>query len=79
MVGVMQATGTIKTTWPSVRKTLTQQAYIGVLLGGGLSGSSSSACSCKQFAACSQGHPEIYMCLLQSGASSGSSLQMAAL
>ncbi|DBA96070.1 TPA: hypothetical protein ACH3X1_001569 [Trebouxia sp. C0004] len=33
------ATGTIKTTWPSVRKTLTQQAYIGVLLGGGLSGS----------------------------------------
>ena len=41
MVGVMQATGTIKTTWPSVRKTLTQQAYIGVLLGGGLSGSSS--------------------------------------
>ncbi|KAL0055784.1 hypothetical protein WJX82_004301 [Trebouxia sp. C0006] len=31
------ATGTIKTTWPSVRKTLTQQAYIGVLLGGGLS------------------------------------------
>lgn len=41
MVGVMQATGTIKTTWPSVRKSLTQQAYIGVLLGGGLSGSSS--------------------------------------
>lgn len=40
MDGVMQATGTIKTTWPSVRKTLTQQAYIGVLLGGGLSGSS---------------------------------------
>ena len=36
---VSQATGTIKTTWPSVRKTLTQQAYIGVLLGGGLSGS----------------------------------------
>ncbi|KAL3140202.1 hypothetical protein ABBQ38_004477 [Trebouxia sp. C0009 RCD-2024] len=31
------ATGTIKTTWPSVRKTLTQQAYIALLLGGGLS------------------------------------------
>ena len=34
----LQATGTIKTTWPSVRKTLAQQAYIAVLLGGGLSG-----------------------------------------
>ena len=34
----LQATGTIKTTWQSVRKTLTQQAYIAVLLGGGLSG-----------------------------------------
>ena len=31
------ATGTIKTSWPSIQKTMKQQAQVALLLGGGLS------------------------------------------
>ena len=34
----LQATGTIRLAWPSMKKTLKQQAYIAVLLGSALAG-----------------------------------------